>query len=678
LFSVETGSAVAAKPARQANFESPEKSHPPVFAGRGKQKLILCLALFAATLVFYNPISHDGFILLDDVPYILSNPPVKAGLSWSTVKWAFTTFHAGYWHPLTWLSHALDCQLFGQNPAGHHYVSLLFHAANAVLLFLVLEEATAVAWPSLIVAAIFALHPVNVESVAWAAERKNVLSMFFFLLAMLVYGRYARRGGTWRYVALNACFALGMMAKPQIITLPFVLLLWDYWPLNRLFAEDPRFLQNQRNGAGETGQIQVNDEELVAPRSLTFLLLEKIPLFVIVLAGSVLTFLAQRSAGAVQTLGDFSLKIRLENALVSYAKYLRMLVWPWHLAPLYPHPGSGIPMREVAVSSVILAALTIIAWRYGFTGGNSHFSQNRRAVGHRYLAVGWLWFLGVLVPMIGIVQVGEQAMADRFAYIPMIGILIAVVWAVWDVADERAIAKTWIAVPATLIVLMLGALTYYQLGYWKDGETLWRYTLSVTEGNYMAHDDLAMVLDKEGRVEEAIPEFIQAESLHAYPLLQVLSMGVYLQRHGHVQDAMKMYEKVANKAEDARLRSTGWDQLGAANVELQDYEQSRLSYERALEINPSNAAALIGSALLAERHGDSVQAIAELSRSAKIEANDMTLLLLADALDRAGRSEDAQTARQSAEKISADISQARQKADNAESFFGLMTAGLMR
>src|SRR5271165_1944407 len=217
-----------------------------VFALREKQRVILCLALFAVTLVFYNPIVHDGFVLLDDVPYILSNPPVRAGLTWDTVKWSFTTFHAGYWHPLTWLSHALDCQLFGLNPAGHHYVSLLFHAANAVLLFLLLLEATGLTWPSLLVAALFALHPVNVESVAWAAERKNVLSMFFFLLAMLAYGRYARRGGPGRYALVALLFILGLMAKPQIITLPCVLLLWDYWPLRRMFAGQP--------GASEDGE----------------------------------------------------------------------------------------------------------------------------------------------------------------------------------------------------------------------------------------------------------------------------------------------------------------------------------------------------------------------------------------------------------------------------------------
>jgi protein O-mannosyl-transferase len=648
LFSAGPGSAAATSAASETHFESREGVRPPAFGSRQKQRLIFCLALFAATLVFYNPVAHDGFVLLDDVPYILSNPPVKAGLTWPTVKWAFTTFHAGYWHPLTWLSHALDCQLFGLNPAGHHYVSLLFHAANAVLLFLVLEQTTALAWPSLIVAAIFALHPINVESLAWAAERKNVLSMFFFLLAMLMYGPYARRGGTWRYAAVSAFFVLGMMAKPQIITLPFVLLLWDYWPLKRMFAQHLHFSQDKLGSP---------------PRSLSFLLLEKIPLFLIVLAGSILTVMAQRSADAVRTLGEVSLRARLENAVLSYAKYLRLLVWPHHLAPLYPHPGNRIPMWQVAVSCAVLLGLTAIAllWRE-----------------RKYLAMGWLWFLGVLVPMIGIVQVGDQAMADRFVYIPMIGVLIAAVWAVWDFAEENAIPKVWIAVPSATIILVLGAATYQQLGYWENGETLWRYTLTVTNDNYMAHDNLAMVLKQQGRVSEAIPEFVEAESLHNYPLPEVFNMGVYLQQYGHIPDAMRMYEKVAMKASDSQLRSMGWSQMGAANAELQNYEQSRICYENALAINSSNAGALIGDALLAERNGDSKQAIAQLGSSAKIEGNDMTLLLLADALDRAGRSDAAQRARQSAEKLSRDISQARQRADNVESFFGLMNADAVR
>ena len=641
LFSIGAGSAIATKRARATEPQVREQARPPAFSPLERQKLILCLALFAATLLFYNPIKHAGFVLLDDVPYILNNPPVKAGLTWSTVKWAFTTFHAGYWHPLTWLSHALDCQLFGLNPAGHHYVSLLFHAANAVLLFLVLEEATVLVWPSLMVAAIFALHPLNVESVAWAAERKNVLSMFFFLLAMLAYGRYARQGGVWRYAAVNACFLLGMMAKPQIITLPFVLLLWDYWPLKRMFGE----------------RLNLSpDKSDPPPRTLSFLLLEKIPLFLIVLGGSILTFKAQQSADAVRTLGEFSLKTRLENAVVSYAKYLRLLVWPRHLAPLYPHPGNGIPGWQVAVSCIVLLCLTAMAlgWR-----------------ARRYLAMGWLWFLGVLVPMIGIVQVGDQAMADRFVYIPMIGILIAVVWAVWDIAEEKAIPKTWLAVPATIIVLVLGVLTYRQLGYWKDGETLWRYTLAVTTDNYMAHDNLAMVLKQEGRIAESIPEFIEAESLHNYPLPEVFSMGVYLQQYGDIRDAIKMYDKVADRSGDPHLRSLAFSQMGVANAQLKDYDAAEISYRHALEADPNSAPALVGSALLAERDGNVNQAISQLGLAAKIGHDDMVSLLLSDAFTRAGLSQQAQATEQSAQKISSDIGPARRRAEEFETLFGL-------
>ena len=651
MFSVGTGSAVANGPASETGFKPPEVRPLPVFAARQRQTLILCLALVAATLSFYNPITRDGFVLLDDVPYILSNPPVQAGLTWSTIKWSFTTFHAGYWHPLTWLSHALDCQLFGLNPAGHHYVSLLFHAANAVLLFLVLQEATPLIWPSLIVAAAFALHPVNVESVAWAAERKNVLSMFFFLLALLTYGRYGRRGGFWRYTAVFFSFLLGMMAKPQIITLPFVLLLWDYWPLQRMLAPPDRLHSYgpvAENGSGRT--------EHPVPRSLKFLLLEKIPLFAIVLAGSVLTFKAQRSADAVRTLGEFSLKERLENAVVSYAKYLGNLVWPRHLAPLYPHPGSSIPLWQVAVSCILLLGLSAIALRW----------RERR-----YLAVGWFWFLGVLVPMIGLVQVGEQAMADRFVYIPMIGILISVVWAGWVIAEENTVSKYWIGVPVAILILVLGGTTHRQLAYWKNGETLWRYTLTVTKNNYMAHDNLAMVLDSEGRVGEAMPEFLKAEALHSYPLPQVLSMGVYLQRHGDLPDGMKLYRKVLTKAADPQLRAMAWSQLAGAYVQAQDYDQAKADYQNALELNPNNAGALVGSGLLAERNGDSDRAVAQLSHAAGVERSDMTLLLLADSLNHAGRGADARAAEDAAAKVSSDIRQARRSAADAEVFFGL-------
>ena len=654
MFSVGTGSAAAPAPAREGKIEPHEQLHSPAFTGRERQKLILCLALAAATLVFYNPVAHDAFIHFDDLSYIVNNPAVKAGLTWSTVKWSFTTFTSGNWHPLTWLSHALDCQLFGLNPAGHHYVSLLFHAANAVLLFLVLEEATALAWPSLLVAAIFALHPVNVESVAWAAERKNVLSMFFFLFALLVYGRYARKGGTSRYLAVNACFVLGMLSKPQIITLPFVLLLWDYWPLRRIVGEKSGFSQTR--------------EKLCVPRSLRYLVWEKIPLFAIALIGSMVAMIAQRSADAVRTLEEIPLKARLENALVSYANYLRLLVWPRHLAPMYPHPPNGIPLWQIVLSAAVLLTLTGIVLRYGPGSTKLQPSQSRR---RGYLLVGWLWFLGVLVPMIGIVQVGEQSMADRYAYIPMIGIFIGIVWTAWEITEEKGISKRWIALPAVVFVATLGLLTYRQIGYWHDGETLWRYTLSVTEGNYMAHDELALELDKKGRVEDAIPEFLKAESLHKYPWGQVFNVGLYLQRHGHIPDAMRMYEKVVTKSGDPRLRSMTFSQMAAANAQLKDYDQAKTNYHRALEADATNPSALVGSALLAERDGNSDQAVEQLELSTKVKPDDVTLLLLADSLDRSGRGQEAQGARRTAEQISADIAQASRNAARIEAFFGL-------
>lgn len=639
MFSLGTGSAAAAAPALETKLPPQEQVRGPMFAGREKQRLVLCLALMAATLIAYNRVAHDGFVVLDDLPYITNNAHVQAGIRWSTLKWAFG-FHEANWHPLTWLSHALDCQLFGLNPAGHHYVSLLFHAANAALLFVILEEATALAWPSLMVAAIFALHPVNVESVAWAAERKNVLSMFFFLLAMLAYGRYARRGGIWRYLAVHACFVLGLMSKPQIVTLPFVLLLWDYWPLQRIWG------QNQRTAGQPPG---------TAPR-FSFLLLEKIPLFAMALAGSIVTVMAQRAGEAVRTLAEFSLKSRLENVPVSYAKYLGLLVWPRHLAPMYPHPAHGIPLWQIVVSCFVLLALSAIALRW------------RQ---QKYLVMGWLWFLGVLVPMIGIVQVGEQAMADRYLYIPMIGILIALVWTVWELTEASAVSKHWIAVPATGILLLLGALTYHQLGYWKDGETIWRYTISVTDDNYMAHDNLALALEKQGRVQEAIPEFMKAESLHTYLISQVFRLGVYLQHYGHPQDAIRMYEKVARKAEDAHLRSVALSQIGIIDADLKDYDQCRANYERALQADPKNVDALVGIALLAERNGNLEEAIAELNRSANIQASDLTFLLLEDVLDRAGRRREALAARQAAEKASSNIDHARQDAAQMKKLFGL-------
>ena len=640
-----------------------EAVQPPASAAQKKQRAILCLLLCVVTLGFYTPIVHDGFVLLDDVPYILGNPPVRAGITWETVKWSFTTFHAGYWHPLTWLSHALDCQLFGLNPAGHHYVSLLFHAANALLLFLLLEEATTLLWPSLMVAALFALHPINVESVAWAAERKNVLSMFFFLLGLWAYGRYARRGGGGRYAMVAASFVLGMMAKPQVITFPFVLLLWDYWPLGRMFAKPAAASELGGAGSNEStlGESKLGTAESAASknlpgRSLGFLIAEKIPLFAIAIAGSVLTVLGQRSASAVRSLSEFTLAMRVENAIVSYARYLRILFWPSKLTPLYPHPEGALPLWQVGVSAVVLLLLTALTIRF----------KNRR-----YLAMGWFWFLGVLVPMIGIVQVGEQAMADRFAYIPMIGIAIAFVWALFEIADQKKIPANRAIAALMAAAVVLGVLSYHQLGYWKDGVTLFSHALSVTQRNYLAHQSLGMAFDSEGRPEEAIPQFEAAEALHDFPPAQVLNIGIYEERNRHAQGAINLYAKVVSKSSDPHLRANAWAQTGSSYLQLKNYDQARQAYENALEILPDDPAALLGSALLAERGGDLTNAVDRLQRSVKADPNDVGFLLMASALRREQRPQEAKTAEEQARKISTDFASTQKRASQTEEFFGV-------
>ena len=599
---------------------------------------IACLLLVVTTLAFYNPIAHCGFVYSDDVVYVMRNPAVHAGLTWETVKWAFVGVHAGFWHPLTWLSHALDYQLFGANPAGHHYVSLLFHAANAVLLFLLLLEATGAGWPSLIVAAIFALHPENVESVTWAAERKNVLSMFFFLLALWAYGRYARRPATGRYLWVAAFFALGLMSKPQVITLPCVLLLWDYWPLGRIFADPSK--------AGNA-----------VPRSFAGLLVEKLPLFLIAAAGSAITLWTQRVGTAVRSLDEFPLTARLGNALVSYVRYLSHTFWPSKLAPLYPHEGV-LPFWQVGLSLVFLTLVTVLVF----------YCRKER-----YLLVGWLWFLGTLVPMIGIVQVGEQAMADRFAYIPMIGLFVAIVWGISKVVGQFRIPTPAVAVVCAIVFTALGLLSCRQLRYWRDGETLWRYTLKVTNRNYVAHDNLAMVFDGEGKPDEAIAEFRASEELHAYPADQILKIGMYEQRNGHLQGAIEQYGRALNHTSDPQLQVAAWSQTGSSYIQMRQFSDGNQSYERVLQINPDDPSALVATAMLAERDGKFDQAAGQLSHAMKVQPTDVGYILMADALRHADRQQDAQSAEDIAQRISPGLELARKNATQTQLFFGYIS-----
>src|SRR3984893_5317135 len=462
--------AKVAKRQKRAGVSALSKSSVPL----DRQTLMLSLVLFAAVLVSYSPVIHHGFIDYDDNEYITDNRHVRAGMTWATVEWAFTTYDDANWHPLTWLSHALDCELFGLNPAGHHGVNVLLHAANAVLLFLLLQSATGFRWRSLMVAALFALHPMNVESVAWASERKSVLSMLFFLLALYAYVWYTRRPGLRRYALVAFFFALALLSKPQVIALPFLLLLWDYWPLGRIGAP----VLPGPEGQGEN-----------VPRlSSRWLVFEKLPLLLLSAASALITMKAQEAGLAVQTFSQYSPLLRLETGVVSYVRYLEKALWPSKLVALYPHPTKLYPAWQTGAAVVLLLLITALVIR---------------ARDRRYLSFGWFWFLGSLVPMIGLVQVGFQAMADRYAYIPFIGLFLTITWLAADWAQARQIPGRWLAIPAVCCLLALGTLTYGQVGYWHDSSSFWLRTLALTRDNYVAQNKLGALLLHQGRTEHA-------------------------------------------------------------------------------------------------------------------------------------------------------------------------------
>ena len=372
-----------------------------------------------------------------------------------TIPWALTSYYASNWHPLTWISHALDSSSSSTNPAGMHDENVVLHMINVVLLFWVLWKATGYAGRSLMVAALFALHPINVESVAWIAERKTMLSMLFFLLALGAYRWYACRPRVGRYIVVALLFVLGLMSKPQMITLPFVLLLWDYWPLRRL-----------RLG---TEQSASGPETDIPTRSVYALVKEKIPLFVICLVDSYLTMKAQR-VGHPQY-WPYTFPVRLENAIVSYARYVQKMFWPSGLAPMYPHPGNSIKLWQVSLALVFLLAVTAlvaVCWR------------------RRYLTVGWLWFLGTMVPMVGLMQVGRQSMADRYAYVPLLGLFIMLCWGVADWAQARHLPAALLPAVSVTVLATLAVLTYRQVGYWANDLTIWSHTVQVTDRNWFA------------------------------------------------------------------------------------------------------------------------------------------------------------------------------------------------
>ncbi len=428
-----------------------------------KLNAVLAVLLATATIVLYSPVLRYSFLAWDDPDYVTNNWQVSHGLAWSTFKWAFTSTHAENWHPLTWLSHALDCQLFALNPMGHHLDSVLIHSVNAALLFLLLVWMTDRVEPSFLVAALFAVHPLNVESVAWVAERKNVLSTLCVFLAIGAYVWYVRKANWRRYLLVVSLYAAGLMAKPMVITLPFVLLLLDYWPLERMKLDE-----NDRGSLIEDGAQKLEFWRL---------LLEKVPLLILTVASASITLKSQRPAES--TFEAFPLSLRVENAVVAYGSYLWKMLWPTRLSAFYPYPPAFYPIWQLASSALILVGVTVLVIFY------------RR---NRYLPVGWFWYLGTLVPVIGLVQVGEAAMADRYAYLPLIGIFVILAWALDGLAQARKIRTAWRVVPSLFVLLALAVTTARQMSAWENEYALWAHTLLVTKQNPVAQASLADAL----------------------------------------------------------------------------------------------------------------------------------------------------------------------------------------
>ena len=515
--------------------------------------LLICLVLAVLTVAAFSQVFKCGLTNYDDDDYVTANHHIQS-ITWHNIIWTFNVGYAANWHPLTWMSHMVDYRLFGANPIGHHLVNLLIHLANTLLLFLILTRMTArlssrqagSLWRSAFVAALFAVHPLHVESVAWIAERKDVLSTLFFMLTILAYLRYVDKPGIARYSLVIGLFALGLMAKPMLVTLPFVLLLFDYWPLGRA-------------------------------RKAWSLLWEKMPLIIVAGGSSILTYLAQKKGGAVSAFETEQLGVRVSNAVVSYASYILKMLWPQHLAAAYPLPGDGQSPLAVIGALLLLAAMTFMAIR---------FRRDRS-----YLLFGWLWFLGTLVPVIGLVQVGSQAMADRYTYIPLIGLFIAVVWSIPNAILET---KRWgdggmgrwgaagMAV-AGMVIVALAAMTWVQVGYWRDSVILMKHAIAVTRDNFIAHNSLGSAYAELGKTDDAIREYREAIRINPNYTMAQSNLAAQLQKQGRLDEAAEIGMQAANmNPQSAEIHYNN----GLLLHQKGDLDGAVREYEEALRIQP--------------------------------------------------------------------------------------------
>ncbi len=546
----------------------------------------ICLFLVAATaLVYLQLLGHD-FISFDDGVYVTQNPYVQTGLTGETITWALTTTHGNFWHPLTWLSHMLDCELFGLNPGIHHLINLLFHMGNSILLFVVLRRMTGAIWRSAIVAALFALHPLHVESVAWVAERKDVLSTFFWMLTMWAYVRYTERPGVGRYVLVLILFVLGLISKPMVVTLPFVLLLMDYWPLGRI----------------RLGLPLQPDSIKPQKRTIFELVWEKCPLFALAAFGSAVAYFAQMTA--MVSLGIYPVKVRIANAVVSYVTYMEKMFWPQSLSVFYPYP-EYLPLWQTVAAGLFLLIFSAVIFKAG-----ARFL---------YLPVGWLWYVGTLLPVIGLVQVAGHAMADRYTYIPLIGLFILIAWAVPDLLEKWRYRCVVLRVFSGGLFSVLMILTWVQVRYWEDSMALFNHAINATNNNYLAHNSLGAALLGEGRLAEAIKHFREALRIRPDYAEANNNLGNAFADQGDIETAIRHYsEALRVKPNAAEIHVN----LGSVLLRKGRLNEAARHYSEALRIKPDFAGAHNNLGIILAYQGDLARAISHFREALRLDPGD--------------------------------------------------------
>jgi len=632
----------------------------PEFAKRNVIVFVYSALILSTLLVFWQVRNFD-FVRYDDSDYVYENPHVLNGITGDSIIWAFTTNHTGYWHPLTWLSYMLDCQLFGKNPGPMHLINLFLHLANTLLLFAVLRKMTGstsspqagALWPSAFVAAAFAIHPMHVESVAWIAERKDVLSTLFLLLTLAAYVSYVRRRGLIRYVLTLLLFALGLLAKPMLVTLPFLLLLLDYWPLNRFSIADPEKSEgfpglSPRNffeiseGCRLSIDISKNRKSEIGNWKFFRLLIEKIPFLVLAAVSSVITFLAQLKSSTVAPINALPLKDRIANAFLSYTRYTGKLFWPQNLAVFYPFDANSFAFWQVAMCVLLLIMIFILVIRFG---------RNRK-----YLPVGWFWFAGTLVPVIGLVQVGGQAYADRYTYIPYIGLFIMLAWGLPELLSKWPYRKFALGMAATMALIVTGIAANAQVSNWNNSITLFSHAIKVTHNNATAHNNLGNAYLNLGRYQDAVESFKQAIRIKPGLTEAHINLGTAYNKLGRYQDAIEAYKQAIRIKPDFAEAHCG---LGASYVNLGRYQDAVESFKQAIGIKPDFVKAYQGLGTAYVNLGRYQEAIESFKQTISIKP-DLTeaYINLGAAYRNLGRYQDAIETYKQAVRIKPDFTDA--------------------